>query len=98
MGPNYLRHLFTHPEEHDNDRLLYSALPKSRDRIDIGTGWGIEVVEGYLTSKVWKASLGLLTLNLAASAIFWTLLQDLRSTVGVVASITASAGVLMMCS
>lgn len=64
VGSNYLLHLFKHPEDHDDEVIAYSSMPKRRDRLESGTGWGLELVEGFIPGKVWAALTVLLILGL----------------------------------
>lgn len=71
MGSNYLIHLFKHPEDYDDELITYLRTPKRRDRLEIGTGWGLELVEGFLSERVLAAFLGLFLLGSLVFAVTW---------------------------
>lgn len=59
VGKNYLTHLFRHPEDFNDELIAYSRLPKSRTRLDIGRGWGLEFVEAMLQQRLRSALLAI---------------------------------------
>jgi hypothetical protein len=64
-------HLFKHPEDYDDELIAYLRTPKRKDRLELGTGWGLELVEGFLAERVWGAFLGLCVLGSLIFAIIW---------------------------
>ena len=93
IGPNYLRHLFKHPEEHDNERLAYSAFPKCYERLEMGPGWGVEFVEGFVPKRVVMAVFSLILLTLGVYSV--SIACEVRSAVGV-ATFSLAAGCLSL--
>lgn len=53
VGSHYLLHLFKHPEDYDGELITYLRAPKRNGRLQLGVGWGINLVEGFLADKVW---------------------------------------------
>jgi hypothetical protein len=53
VGSHYLLHLFKHPEDYDGELITYLRAPKRNGRLQLGVGWGINLVEGFEASKVW---------------------------------------------
>lgn len=53
VGPKYLMHLFKHPEDYDSELITYLRAPKRSGRLQLGVGWGINLVEGFLADRVW---------------------------------------------
>lgn len=97
VGSNYLMHLFIHPEDYDDEFITYLRIPKRRDRLEIGIGWGLELVEGFLPEKVWGALLMLFLFGSLAFVFTWTCRKgdDLRGALGVAGSMTGAAGLLL---
>jgi hypothetical protein len=95
VGLNYLAHLFKHPEDFDDEYIAYSHAPKRRERLDIGRGWGIELVEGYTAQRLRAALLALLVLG---SIVFTVacLTKDLQKALGVAGTVTAVAGLTLV--
>ena len=97
IGPSYLRHMLKHPEDFDGEYIAYSSTPKRRFRLDMGTGWGIELVEGFAPERVRDAVLGLLGLGCLLFVVNWLCSTGgdgwtvLRST----AAMTGSAALLL---
>jgi hypothetical protein len=90
-----MRHLFKHPEDFDDELIAFLRAPKRRDRLNIGRGWGIELVEGYSQERLGGALLVLLlfgSLVLALSMIT----QDLRRALGVAGLAVSSAGLALL--
>jgi hypothetical protein len=52
VGSAYLLHLFKHPEDYDGEQITYLRSPKRRARLETGMGWGINLVEGFLVSRL----------------------------------------------
>jgi hypothetical protein len=88
-------HLFRHPYDYDDELITYLRTPKRRDRLEIGTGWGLQLVEGFLAERVWTA---LVVLSLVATAAFvsvWTVRKgDLQGAVGVAGWVLGIAGLV----
>ena len=82
IGPNYLTHLYHHPEAAENDRCkLLPRFPKKvEERLvyahqDIQMGWGIHFVEGWKWDRIWMLLLVLFLLGSLAFAVCWWLLE-----------------------
>jgi hypothetical protein len=97
VGSNYLMHLFKHPEDYDDELITYLRTPKRRDRLEIGTGWGLELVEGFLAEKVWGAIAALFLLGSLVFAIVWSTRKgaDLQGAFGVAGWMVAIAGLVI---
>jgi hypothetical protein len=97
VGTNYLTHLFKHPEDYDDERIAYLSAPKGRDRLEIGKGWGLELVEGFLAERVWGAIAGLFLLGSLVFAIVWATTQeaDAQGAFGVAGWMVAVAGFVL---
>lgn len=53
VGSQYLLHLFKHPEDYDGELITYLRAPKRHGRLQLGVGYGINLVEGFLAGRVW---------------------------------------------
>ncbi|KAE9987979.1 hypothetical protein EG328_000923 [Venturia inaequalis] len=97
VGSNYLMHLFKHPEDYDDELITYLRTPKRRDRLEIGTGWGLELVEGFLAERVWGAIAGIFLLGSLVFAIVWATRKgaDLQGAFGVAGWMVAVAGLVV---
>jgi hypothetical protein len=97
VGSNYLMHLFKHPEDYDDELITYLRTPKRRDRLEIGTGWGLELVEGFLAEKVWGAIAALFLLGSLVFAIVWSTRKgaDVQGAFGVAGWMVAVAGLVV---
>ncbi|OJD36689.1 transcription factor c2h2 [Diplodia corticola] len=72
VGSQYLMHLFRHPEDYDNEFITYARAPKRRGaRLDVGVGWGINLVEGFLADRVWLLVMVMFVLGSAVFAVVW---------------------------
>lgn len=78
VGENLMAHFFHHPEEANDRSVTCLRAPKKRpDKLVIcpqrGTrvGWGIQMVEGWIASRIWLLGLGLF---MVGSPCFWYLL------------------------
>ncbi|KIW06449.1 uncharacterized protein PV09_02893 [Verruconis gallopava] len=97
VGSNYLMHLFKHPEDYDNELITYSRTPKRRDRLELGTGWGLELVEDFLAERVWGALLAMLMLGSIIFTITWAYKKgdDIRGAFGVACYTVTAASLLL---
>lgn len=72
VGAQYLMHLFAHPEDYDSEFITYARAPKKRNaRLDVGVGWGINLVEGFLADRVWMLVMGFFVLGSTVFAVVW---------------------------
>ncbi|KAF4542542.1 Transcription factor c2h2 [Lasiodiplodia theobromae] len=72
VGTQYLMHLFAHPEDYDNEFVTYARAPKRRGaRLDVGVGWGINLVEGFLADRVWLLVMLFFVLGSSVFAVVW---------------------------
>ncbi|KAK4574316.1 hypothetical protein LTR86_002077 [Recurvomyces mirabilis] len=96
VGSHYLLHLFRHPEDYDGELITYLRAPKKNGRLQLGVGWGIDLVEGFEASKVWLASSLFFGLGSFVFAVAWAWKkQDIQGAFGVAAWICTLAGLLL---
>lgn len=77
VGAQYLMHLFLHPEDYDNEFITYARAPKKRNtRLDVGVGWGINLVEGFLADRVWMLVMSFFVLGSSVFAVVWACKRD----------------------
>lgn len=90
-------HLFKHPEDYDDEIITYQRTPKRRDRLEIGTGWGLELVEGFMAERVWGAFMSLLLIGSLVFAIVWACRKgdDMQGAFGVAGYIVGAGGLLV---
>lgn len=93
VGSTYLMHLFKHPEDYDDELITYLRTPKRRERLEVGTGWGLQLVEGFLPERIWMLVLSLFGLGSLVFAIVWAVKKDdIQGAFGVAAwMLTAAA-------
>ena len=97
VGEAFMTHWFYHPEEAWELPWAYSLFPKRRKgELEVNlnhaprVGWGIHIVEGWLSSRLWLLSLGLFLCGSLAFAICWTTLEhDIQGAFGVSAYVVA---------
>lgn len=97
VGENLMTHWFQHPEEAWDILYAYSRFPKKRKgELEVNpsygprVGWGIQIVEGWIGSRVWLLSLSLFLCGSLAFAICWTVLKhDIEGAFGVSAYVVA---------
>lgn len=97
VGENFMTHWFHHPEEAWELPWAYSLFPKRRrDELEVNlnhaptVGWGIQIVEGWLGSRLWLLGLSLFLCGSLAFAICWTVLEhDIQGAFGVSAYVIA---------
>ena len=95
LGEALMTHWFYHPEEAWQIHYAYSLLPKKRKgelEVDLNqgprVGWGIQIIEGWMISRLWHLSLSLLVCGSLIFALCWTLLEhDIQGAFGVSAYI-----------
>jgi hypothetical protein len=94
VGSKYLLHLFKHPEDYDGELITYLRSPKRRERLEVGVGWGINLVEGFLADRVWTLVIGFFALGSLIFAIVWVSVRkdDVQGAFGVAAWMTTLAG------
>lgn len=97
VGSNYLLHLFKHPEDYDGELITYLRSPKKHGgRLQLGVGWGIHLVEGFLPSRVWLLMGGLFALGSLVFGVVWACRQqDVQGAFGVAAWMVTVAGLGM---
>ena len=97
VGENFMTHLFHHPEDAWDFPWAYSLIPKRLNgELEIAlnqaprVGWGIQIVEGWLGSRLWLLSLSLFLCGSLAFAICWAILEhDIQGAFGVSAYVVA---------
>ena len=97
VGENFMTHWFQHPEEAWDLLYAYSRFPKKRKgELEViptqgpRVGWGIQIVEGWVVSRLWLLSLLVFLCGSLAFGICWTLLEhDIQGAFGVSAYIIA---------
>ncbi|KAF2755268.1 hypothetical protein EJ05DRAFT_488788 [Pseudovirgaria hyperparasitica] len=94
VGEKYLLHLFKHPQDYDGELITYLRSPKRKKRLDVGVGWGIHLVEGFLPARVWTLMLGMFGLGSLVFAVVWVCVRrdDMQGAFGVAAWMTTLAG------
>ena len=86
VGSQYLLHLFRHPEDYDGELITYQRAPKRNGRLQLGVGWGINLVEGFLADRVWVLTSTLFAFGSVVFAIVWACKKgDLQAASGVAA-------------
>lgn len=82
VGPNLLMHLFEHPEDADDTRVLLSRMPKRlRTKLEVcqargsSIGWGIQLVEGIDQLKLFTFGLAAFFVSLTFG-IVWSLVRS----------------------
>ena len=72
VGPHYLMHLFAHPHDYDTETVTLKRIPKKLGgRLEFGVGWGVELVEGFVASRVWALLFGLMVVASATFVGVW---------------------------
>ncbi|KAK3726152.1 hypothetical protein LTR37_000300 [Vermiconidia calcicola] len=102
VGPNYLVHLFQHPDEYDGETIAYHSIPKKLSRLQGGIGWGIQLTEGFLPARIWIFMIIAFLLFGCIFAVAWTAREhDLQGAFGVASFVTMLAsmafGLLQTC-
>jgi hypothetical protein len=105
VGEQYLMHLFHHPEHYDDEIITYLRIPKKRgnklrvgESADIGVGWGIHLVEGFLAYKIWTLFTSLFVLVSLIFAVTWAVRKgDVQGAFGVAAYVCALATLVIGC-
>lgn len=105
VGENYLMHLFHHPEDYEDELITYKRIPKKRgaklrvcDSSDVGVGWGVHLVEGFLAYKVWTLFTAVFVLVSLVFAIVWaTRKGDVQGAFGIAAYVCALATLVIGC-
>lgn len=102
VGSHYLLHLFKHPEDYDGELITYLRAPKKNGRLQLGVGWGINLVEGFLADKVWIWMSAMFAIgSLIFSVVYAVKKHDVQGAFGVAAWIVTlgalAAGWLQAC-
>lgn len=104
VGERYLMHLFHHPEDYEDELITYRRIPKKRgamlkvENADVGVGWGIHLVEGFLPYKVWTLFTSLFVLASLVFAITWAVKRgDVQGAFGVAGYVCALATLIIGC-
>ncbi|KAF2119728.1 hypothetical protein BDV96DRAFT_629232 [Lophiotrema nucula] len=80
IGSTYLLHLLRHPEEYESESFTYPLLPKRKERLIVGTGWGLYLVEGFIGKRIWFAIALIVVTGGTAFAVAWSVKKmDLQS-------------------
>ncbi|KAK8215696.1 hypothetical protein IWZ01DRAFT_494916 [Phyllosticta capitalensis] len=97
VGSQYLMHLFLHPEDYDSEFIAYARMPKKRNtQLDVGVGWGIHLVEGFLADRVWMLITTLFGFASCVFAFVWSFVkEDVQGAFGVAAWMLALATMLV---
>jgi len=92
VGSQYLLHLFKHPEDYDGELITYLRAPMRNGRLQLGVGWGINLVENFEAPKVWLMVSLFFTLASLVFGISWAAKRhDVQGAFGVAAWITTLA-------
>ena len=76
VGSNYLLHLFQHPHDYELETVTLNRVPKKMGgRLELGNGWGVELVEGFVPAKLWGWAFCVSVLGSAVFAIVWILMK-----------------------
>lgn len=97
VGPTYLLHLFAHPHDYETERVTLSRIPKKLGgRLDAGqSGWGIELVEGFMAARVWGMMVLVVLAASVAFAVAWAIGKgDVQGAFAVAGWVVGIAGVL----
>ncbi|KAH8597178.1 hypothetical protein B0O99DRAFT_685090 [Bisporella sp. PMI_857] len=105
VGEHYLMHLFHHPEDYEDELITYNRLPKKRGsrlrighNVDVGIGWGIHLVEGFMAHKVWTLFTSLFLVLSLVFAITWALKKgDVQGAFGVASYVGAFSVLIIGC-
>ena len=96
VGSTYLMHLFKHPEDYDDELITYVRTPKRRGRLEVGTGWGLQLVEGFLPERIWALVLGFFGLASLVFASVWAVMKDdVQGAFGVAGWMLTAAALVM---
>lgn len=99
-------HLFHHPEDYEDELITYKRIPKKRgiklrvgNTMDVGVGWGVHLVEGFIAYKVWTLFTGLFSLASFVFAIVWAVKKDdVQGAFGVSAYVCTLSTLLIGCA
>lgn len=102
VGENLMAHYFHHPEE-ANKRFVTCLAPKKRKnkleicpRLGTNVGWGIEIVDGWIMSRIWLLALAFFLVGSLVFGICWTILKkDVQGAFGVAAYMVAFLGLVV---
>lgn len=97
VGENFMSHWFQHPEEAWDLLYAYSRFPKKRKgELEVNpaqgprVGWGIQIVEDWVVSRLWLLGLTVFLCGSLAFGICWTILEhDIQGAFGVSAYVVA---------
>ena len=97
VGEAFMTHWSHHPEEAWELLHAYLRFPKRRNAgrevsLNHGprVGWGIQIVKGWMASRVWLLGLSLFLRGSLTFAICWALFErDIQGAFGVSASVVA---------
>jgi hypothetical protein len=98
-------HLFHHPEDYEDELITYERLPKKRglklrvgQRADVGIGWGIHLVEGFLAYKIWSFFTSFFVVVSLIFGIAWAARKgDVQGAFGIAAYISALSTMIIGC-
>ncbi|KAK3071455.1 hypothetical protein LTR53_008595 [Teratosphaeriaceae sp. CCFEE 6253] len=86
VGSAYLLHLFRHPGDYDGELITYLRAPKRNGRLQMGVGWGVNMVEGFEAARVWLTVSTFFAAGSLVFAIAWaTKMRDVQGAFGVAA-------------
>ena len=99
-----MTHFFQHPE-HANDEqpIVFLRTPKKKKQRlvvcpqrGVSTGWGLQLVEGWVAGKLWLLALLFLVLGTIIFGICWSVLKkDLQGAFAVSAYTVALVGLVV---
>ena len=97
VGENLMAHLFQHPEHANEMSVTCLRTPKKRKaklavcaQRGTSVGWGVHLVEGWVTTRVWLLSLFTFVIGSLVFGICWSVLQhDIQGAFAVSAYIIA---------
>ncbi|KAK5711950.1 hypothetical protein LTR17_018158 [Elasticomyces elasticus] len=96
VGSHYLLHLFRHPEDYDSELITYLRAPKKTGRLQLGVGYGINLVEGFEAARVWLMVSIFFAVGSIVFAIAWAWKKhDVQGAFGVAAWVCTLAGLVV---
>lgn len=92
VGETMMTHYFHHPEDAERSITCLRAPKKRRNKLEIcqeqdtNVGWGIQIVEGWIDSRIWLLFLAFFLIGTLVWGVCWAVLKkDLQGAFGVAA-------------